>query len=358
MWAKSTGAYTSGQLTMADTPLADSGDRFLSLGPRADEKSGDQSAENAEVQSKAAFQSLALVLGSGREALRLTGKDRLTLLHNISTQNLRNLEEGSAAQCAFLDLRGKIQGIADVIHRSSETLLVVGPGQAEPLATRIDKRIIMEDVVVGPTEWTTVQVIGPRAQAFVESLLGEPLPEVGRSLELSSRGWDSVARVRADLGVELLMAPDSDGILRNALEAALPEGALSVGPEVLNRWRVVQGVSEYGRDFSDDHLPHEAGIVEAAVSFHKGCYIGQEIVAKVESRGRVNRFLRSMTLVGGGGDEPRAGTELHVDGEPVGVLTSVAMHPLTARVHALGWVRRAHLAAELCWGDSGRARLI
>jgi tRNA-modifying protein YgfZ len=150
--------------------------------------------------------------------------------------------------------------------------------------------------------------------------------------------------IRTDVGVDLLChAADTDG-LRDALVQA---GAIAIGEAAAECLRVEHGRPRYGIDLDDTVIPQEAGLNERAVSFTKGCYVGQETVARLYYRGKPNRQLRGLRLSG----EAEAGEELGLDGRSVGRVTSVASSPRFGPI-ALGFVRReAPVGSTVSVGD-------
>ena len=139
---------------------------------------------------------------------------------------------------------------------------------------------------------------------------------------------------------------------RDALPAVVPR----VAPIAFEAWRIEQGVPRQPDDLDDTTIPQEAFLEQDAVSFTKGCFIGQELVCRIDTRGHVNRFLRRFTDIEG--DWPPVGADVVVDGKVVGALTSVA--PAELPTGALGYVRREvepPATVELRW-DDGRARAV
>ncbi|HJZ62647.1 MAG TPA: glycine cleavage T C-terminal barrel domain-containing protein [Miltoncostaeaceae bacterium] len=243
------------------------------------------------------------LLGPGRGAagacalVWVEGPDAAGFLQGLLTADVAGLEPGATAYSLVLDNRGRIQGDMRV-HRDGEDAftLVVEAGQGEAVAELLHRYHFSEDL----------EVIGPEPFALVTAAAGVEAPEGAADLVLPGRLPGTVDLVAAD--AEELMAA---------------AGLAPAPAEALETLRVEAGVPRFGVDMGTSTLVQEAGLEHVAVSFEKGCYLGQETVARAQHRGRVNRRLRGLFLPA----PAAAGAEVHHEGRAAGRLTSVAVSP-------------------------------
>ncbi len=181
------------------------------------------------------------------------------------------------------------------------------------------------DVVDRSDEWSVLSLVGPE----VDVRWPGPLPP-----ELHGHvAWDGGRVVRTAYGLDLV---GGNAALRACCDALVGEGWPVAGPRAWEAFRIERGIPVQPADVDDSTIPQEAELERDAVSFTKGCFVGQELVCRIDSRGHVNRFLRR--LVDLEGPSPSAGAEILRDGSTVGRVTSVAPEELA--LVALGYVRR------------------
>jgi folate-binding protein YgfZ len=278
---------------------------------------------------------------SSRVKIALTGSDRVRWLNGMVTNNIRDLAQGHGIYAFLLNPQGHILGDLYTYNRGDSLTIDTDRSQAEKLLATFDHYIIMDDVEVAnlSPQLTAIGITGPkapevlRAAGFTISAL-EPLQFV----DVTSRNV-AVTVVRGDNAsvesYELWLSPDQVTLLRDALVKA---GAALVGTLALELLRIAAGIPRYGQDIRERDLPQETE-QQRAVHFSKGCYIGQEIVERIRSRGNVHRKFTGFEVQGG---LPGAGTKIQADGRDIGEITSVASLPLAAgdRTVALGYIRR------------------
>lgn len=248
---------------------------------------------------------------------QLTGEDRLRYLNGQVTNDVRKASAERAVYACVTTAKGKVE--ADVFVAPAPdggSLWVDGPGELrEALQARLEKYIIADDVAV---EDFTDRV------AFWH-VLGGAGPEVSgwkrRANRFGVEGWD---------------------VLRFPGEAVAWEGSAPVDPEAVEELRIAQGVARWGRELGPEVFPQEAGLEERALDFHKGCYIGQEVISRIRSAGKVHRELRLILPLRGEEMGPRAGDGLWAGDQPVGQITSVSQRRRFPRMVALGYVKRGH----------------
>jgi aminomethyltransferase len=267
---------------------------------------------------------------SARGKIKLLGEDRARLLHAMTTNHIQQLTPGSGCYAFFLTVQGRILADVNVLCRPDHFLLDLEPETREKVYQHLDHYIIADDVTLedatGAT--ATIAVEGPKS-AEVLHAAGAPTPEV----DYSSAGWGArlVARLNSTGSPGFFVfAPESEKAeLIAQLEAA---GAVAGDAEAFNVVRLEHGKARYGEDLSERFLAQEANQPHA-LHFSKGCYLGQEIVERVRSRGQIHRVL--MPLVLDEKEPPPPGTKLENS-----EITSAAYSPALDKVVALAYVRK------------------
>jgi folate-binding protein YgfZ len=268
---------------------------------------------------------------SARGKIKLTGEDRARLLHAMTTNHIQQLMPGSGCYAFFLNDKGRVLADANVLCRPDYFLLDVEPETRQPLYQHLDRFIIADDVTLEDvTDATaTIAIEGPEADSVLERA-GAPVPEA----DYSSADWDGalVARVNStgSSGFFVFAPASEKSALISRLEAA---GAEPADAEAARVVRLEHGKPRYGEDISERFLAQEANQPQA-LNFSKGCYLGQEIVERVRSRGQIHRELRPLTLETK--EPPAPGTKLADATE----ITSAAYSPAMDKVVALAYVRK------------------
>ena len=256
------------------------------------------------------------------------GKDRFRWLSGMVTNMVKDLPSGSGAWNLVLNAQGRIQGDLTVWRDKRRP----GTGrstadQVDKLLAHLDRFIIMDDVELAPVEAeTAIGLTGPKA-AEVLARLG--LPMLPEPMTQAWAEWNGPVLVRRGYGVladhyAIWLPAAQAGDLWQALAAA---GAKPVGAAALEAFRIAEGIPVYGVDMVERDLPQETSQMRA-LHFNKGCYLGQEIVERIRSRGNVHRHLRSLEIAG---PLPEPGTALTLDGAEAGHITSATELPLPAR---------------------------
>lgn len=284
---------------------------------------------------RAAREAVAWADLSAREQLAVTGPDRVSYLQGMVTNDVQKLALGESCYAAALTPKGAM--VADLRVLKLAELLVVdtGPGFGEALAAFLVKYLISEEAEVLPAaRYAVVGLVGPKAAALLAALPAGAV--VGTLQPLGPPGVDA-----------LVLREQLDAV-RAAL-AAVPR----LSDETLEVLRVEAGAPRFGRDMGESTIPLEANL-ERAIDYQKGCYIGQEVIARGTYRGQMNKRLVGLRL---GEATPAPGAELRKADKKVGWLTSVVRSPLQRQQVALGYVHRDHLAAgtELELAGGGRA---
>jgi folate-binding protein YgfZ len=281
----------------------------------------------------------------GWTQIELTGADRATFLQNMCTNDIRRLEPGQSCEAFLTSAQGKTVGFV-YVHCCAESLwLDTAPGQAETMVHHLERYVIREKVQLHDrtTERQTWVLAGPGtatlAQAAGWELPGQ-LPG-SRDVALGSLPL-SLRRVPLLGETTLLLAAAPDAAA--PLEALLREhDGIPCTADVIDMRRIEVGTPLFGVDITDENLPQEVGRDAQAISFTKGCYIGQETVARIDALGHVNRRLVGLQLLT---DQPPPlpGTRLSLNGKPVARITSACYSQALQAPLALAYVRREHTA--------------
>lgn len=242
---------------------------------------------------------------SERGKLRFTGPQRSWFLHQILTQDFENIAAGEARSSALLTAHGRMVGFMEVVATEDALLMHFEPELLETLPEKIGFYVLGTQVEIEDVtdEMGMLLVAGKGAHQAVEGL-----------------GHAIVSHPTEELGVPAAYLWIPKGHVAKVAAALSDEGAVSATEEQLEAIRIDHGIPRWGRDMDDKTFPQEVGIDERAVHYDKGCYVGQEAMAKIHLRGKVNRRLRILEST-----EPLvAGLELSAGEEKVGTLTSVS----------------------------------
>jgi len=284
------------------------------------------------------------LLDRERGMVLVSGPDGAEYLQGQLTNDVEALAVGEGQYAALLDRKGHMQADMRVLRQAEEEIWVDTEPEALAAALRhLTMYSIGRDVTVAEVgeESAILSLIGPRA---FEIAGGAVLPE--HANEAGSLAGVNFLAVGARAGVDLIVASDKKEQLRAAL---LDAGAAEVGAEAAEILRVEAGVPRFGSEMTSETMPAEAGIVEEAVSFTKGCYIGQETVARLHYKGKPNRHLRGLRLSAAA--EP--GTALLLGEKEVGRLGSTALSPALGPIGLAILRREAEPGAELALGEDG-----
>jgi folate-binding protein YgfZ len=277
----------------------------------------------------------------------LHGEDRFRWLSGMVTNMVRDLDPHSGAWNLVLNAQGRIQGDLTVWREDDALELEIAADQYARLIAHLEHFIIMDDVELVAlgleTSETTVGLTGPKADEVLERMGLPTLAEPMTQTRIEWNGLDlRIARSHGVLGAhyEFFLPTAGLGRLWSCLRTA---GADPVGSRALEAFRIAEGIPAYGIDMAERDLPQETSQMRA-IHFTKGCYLGQEIVERIHSRGNVHKHLRSLEL---DGPLPDAGAELTIGDVQAGQITSAAQLPLATgtRSFAIGMIRAE---AEAC----------
>jgi folate-binding protein YgfZ len=300
---------------------------------------------DGQAGEEAARRGVALLDASFREWIRVTGEDRASFLHGMVTNEVEKLPVGHATYAAMLTPKGAMVADARLFKRERELLLDVEPGHGAKVREFLDKYLISEDAELhdATAELSLLTLGGPRTPELLAAL-GLELPAQHASKVCALGGVEVTLlgnTVVLEHGVDVLVRREGAAAVYRALkEAGAPLGLAPLGVEAFEVLRVEAGVPRYGADMDDKTIPLEANL-ERAIHYNKGCYIGQEVIARATFRGHMNRKLAGLLL---GEQRPAARTELFSGEKKVGWVTSVVRSSKVGQEIALGYVHRDFLA--------------
>lgn len=278
----------------------------------------------------AALNGAVLLVRSHEGRLVLTGRDRLSIIHRISTNDVERLQAGQGCPTIFVNPTGRILDRATLYHQGERVLVIGEPGRGPALASYLRGNIFfndelqIEDIAAATHQFA---MHGPRASAVIARLTdaADKLEAFGH-MEASIDGVSvTIARNKPLSGTHWTIVVPADAaaqVWSAILEAGREHGLLPAGSLTFNTLRIRAGRPAIGRELSPEYIPLEVGLWDE-VSFNKGCYTGQEIIARMESRGKLARVMVRLRL-----EAPvEAPADLFADGRAVGRLTSSATSP-------------------------------
>jgi folate-binding protein YgfZ len=305
---------------------------------------GDGRAEHAALRETAGVLDLSF-----RSRLCLTGADRVRFLHGQITNDVKKLRVGEGCYAALTTAKGKMQSDLNVFALQDELLLDFEPGLTASVTQRLEKYIVADDVQVVDVVplYGLLSVQGQKAEATVRAL--------GLFTEIPSQSYTSVKVTDTTLGEIYLINHARLGstgfdlfvpsvalpaVADKLIAAAKSIGGRAVGWNAFEIARIEAGIPRFSADMDETNIPLECGIEARAVSYTKGCYIGQEVINRIHTIGHVNRELRGLRLADDLKTPPAKGDKLfHADKE-AGYITSAVSSAGPKAKLALGYVRR------------------
>lgn len=286
---------------------------------------------------------------SFRGRICLTGEDRIRFLNGQVTNDVGILQQGEGCYAALVTAKGKMVCDANIYRLENELLFDFEPGLTENVIERLDKYIIADDV----------QIVDVSGMYGLWSIQGPCARETAAELGLSSQPpkgeFKLVHETHAEFGEVYLMNHQQFGIdrfdiyvLASELELltdrlakiVADKGGRICGWHALEMTRIEAGIPRFGVDMSEANLPPEAGLEKRAISYSKGCYIGQEVIARIRTYGQVKKALCGLKLTGALKALPSSGDTLFHEDKNVGFVTSAVQSPALGTQIALGSVRR------------------
>jgi len=289
-------------------------------------------------------ESAGLVDFSGRTHLVVAGDDRASFLHNFCTNDINALIAGQGCEAFICNTQGKVIGFAAIYCEPTRLCIETVAGQGAALLAHLDRYLIREEVELSDESEATGELLlaGATAPALLAEWFGDSLPQADYEHTVGVIAGIDVTVRRSpcvgDSGFLIVVAADSLSAVADTLRGA---GAVDYTIDEYHRARIDVGYPEFGVDITDANLPQEVARDETAISFTKGCYLGQETVARIDALGHVNWTL--VRLTGDAADAPETPFEFQQEDKKVARITSAAISPSGDSLVALGYVR-THLA--------------
>jgi folate-binding protein YgfZ len=302
---------------------------------------------NIAAEYDAVRKSAGIVDLSNRGLLQFTGDDRVSFLQGMLSNDLRLLKTFDGQHSTILNQQGKVLADVRVLCAMNSLYLDFWDELKDKILAHLNRYLVADDVEIHDRseDYATLSVQGPHSEALVLNLAGNAeLPPRSAHHVMFNADGAAICAVRdshtGETGFDLII-PGADlvKIAQHLTDIGGQYGAAWVGQEALEILRIEAGIPRYGIDFTEDNLLLETGL-DNHVSFTKGCYLGQEIVERVRSRGHVNRKLRGLLI---DGEMPaRHGDAIRAGEKQVGNITSSVYSPSLSRPIALGYVHREH----------------
>jgi len=305
---------------------------------------GDVPAEH-----RALWESAGVLDLSFRGRLCVAGGDRARFLHGQVTNDVKRLRIGEGCYAALITAKGKMQSDLNIYSLQDELLLDFEPGLTANVSERLEKYVIADDVQIVDVapHYGLLSVQGPKAEAVIRALeLGAELPNKPFSFVKATDGMKGEIYLMnqprlGTSGFDVFVPVASAAAIREKLiKAAKLSGGRPCGSEAFEMARIEAGIPRFGADMDETTNPLEAGLETRAISFNKGCYIGQEVISRIQTYSEVAKKLRGLKLDDALKTLSGKGDKLFLDGKEAGFVTSAtASAKLKANI-ALGYVRR------------------
>lgn len=305
---------------------------------------GDVLAEHSALLERAGLLDLSF-----RGRICLTGADRVRFLHGQVTNDVNRLGVGEGCYAALITAKGRIQSDLNIYRLQDELLLDFEPGLTQAISERLDKYVIADDVQVVDVapHYGLLSVQGPQAASLLSS--------AGVANEAPAKPFSFVKIPEAILGEIYLVNQPRLGtsgfdlfvpvagvsaMVEKLLAAAKAIGGRACGWEAFETARIEAGIPRFGVDMDESNIALEAGVENRAISFSKGCYIGQEVISRIKTYGQVAKALRGLRLADDLKALPAKGDKLFHGGKEAGYVTSALASPALKANVALGYVRK------------------
>jgi aminomethyltransferase len=284
---------------------------------------------------------------SNRAVLEFTGADRLSYLQGLISNDLRVLSSGEGIDAAFLTQQGKVLGDCRVLATDDSFIVDLWEPLKAKIIDHLHRYLVADEVEIADLSdhCAMLSIQGPKSEILLEKFLPKDrrpqkvlthsLAEIGE-VELRICRYSHTGEDGFDLMIPLA---DIEITARQLTQADSAYAARWVGAEAYEILRIEAGIPRYGVDITDDNLILETGLNQA-VSFTKGCYLGQEVVERIRSRGHVNKALTGLVI--DGDKPPVAGSKIWSSEKEVGTITSSIYSPALESPIALGYVHRDH----------------
>ncbi|OGX06340.1 MAG: hypothetical protein A3G87_01690 [Omnitrophica bacterium RIFCSPLOWO2_12_FULL_50_11] len=299
-------------------------------------------------QCLAARKNCVLFDHPNRGVIEVSGRDRVQFLHNILSSDVKSLQPGKGNPSCFLTAQAKIIASMNVLCFDEHLWLAMDYVLKDKVLEHLAQLIFTEEVILTDRSDTLklISVHGPRAKDLLGDLFAAQAAQdvTAELLDHKSIAIGPVTAVViriniiAEIGYAFLIPKNQAGKVREEIESkGVPFGLATIQAEALETLRIEAGIPRYGIDFDESHIPLEARLNQT-VSFTKGCFPGQEILARLDSRGGVSKKL--VGLVIDGETIPQKNDRILTEGQEAGTVTSGAFSPALQKVIALGYVKK------------------
>ncbi len=293
--------------------------------------------------------SVAVIDLSARSRICLLGADRKKFLHGQVTNDVNNLKTGEGCYAALITAKGKMQSDLNILSLENELLLDFEPGLTEAVSQRLDKFIIADDVQiidVAP-HYGLLSVQGPKSADAIQKLeLGLAIPDKPLTFStVKNEMLGDLYLVRQNrtgsTGFDFFVPLNALGAVADKMIFAARElGGGACGWDALEMARIEAGIPRYGQDMDEANLPPETGMEKNGISYSKGCYIGQEVIARIRTYGQVAKALRGLKFADDLKVLPQKGEKLFLGEKEIGYVTSATHSPALGANIGLGYIRR------------------
>jgi tRNA-modifying protein YgfZ len=293
---------------------------------------------------------VGLVDRSDRVRIEISGPDRAEFLHNLTTNEVKRLAVGRGCEAFVTSTQGKTIGYVIILAAEDRILVRTDPGGMELALPHLRKYGIFDDVTIEDRSAETLEchLFGPEAEEVV-GRMGCRLPEAREYAHATTElGGRAVRVVRESPtgfpGLTLIHDQrDEEGVSRTLTTASQSTKRSYIRPVTFECLRIEAGTPVFGKDVTEKNLPQEIGRDARAISFVKGCYLGQETVARIDALGHVNQVLKGVIFESQSRPDP--GSSLESDGKRVGVVTSSVASPYGGNPIGLAMIRTSHATA-------------
>ena len=298
-----------------------------------------------ESELKAIKQNVSLLDRSYLGKISLTGPDSLDILNRISTNDLQQLAVGTMCDTLFVTPKGRLIDYCRVIKMGEELILIGSFFHSSHLIDWINRFVILEDVEVKDVsaEYAWLTLIGPHAKQFIGQLSNKLITDGDEAIWIKINGQMFPALKNTNFkhpAYNFCFKNENAAIIVSTLLAQLKSfnGRL-IGDTAFQIIRVESGMPDWGTEITQDYNPHEARLTHA-ISFTKGCYTGQEVIARLDTYDKVQKYLMIIELSRSLSEDPPM--EIYIDDEHVGHLTSYVYNPITEQSIGLGYIKKMY----------------
>ena len=291
---------------------------------------------------------VALMFKNTSSIIELKGADSLDFLHRISTNSMKNLNKEEVKKTIFTSEKGRIIGVSTILNFESYLLLITSAHSKQKIMSWINKYIIGDDVVLSDAShrFNLFEVIGPQSESFLSLFVGDTINSVtDNSFKVVSA--DGVlfflAKLKDDKGLckywILAEQENAKKLIKNMIDNKGPFDFNLIGDDAYSAYKIENGIPSDPNELNDNFNPHEASITDL-VDFKKGCYIGQEVIARLDTYDKVQKHLVGLCFPESIDSNDKFSL-LDDQQNEVGVITSIAYSPKIKKNIALGFIQKS-----------------